>query len=107
MTNQPDLSAALAFLHAHEGATLAPALTSLTNRCIAHLIEHNSISETTATDLTMQALGELSARKRKAYIDCNKTTSYTLFLVDDNGNQHALTIAQLITLLDLGPAQQF
>lgn len=52
-----------------------------------------------AQDLTMQAWGELSACGHRAYIDCNKTTSYTLFLVDDQGTQHTLTIAQLLKLL--------
>jgi hypothetical protein len=99
MSNEHTLSAALAFLHAHEGAELAPAMTSLTTRCIDHLVEQNSISLEVAQDLTMQAWGELSASGHRAYIDCNKTTSYTLFLVDDQGTQHTLTIAQLLKLI--------
>lgn len=99
MSNENTLSAAKAFLHAHEGAALAPAMTSLTARCMAHLVETTSVTPETAKEMTMQAWGELSAAGHRAYIDCNKTTSYTLFLVDDQGNQHALTIVQLLKLL--------
>lgn len=99
MSNERTLSAALAFLHAHEGTALAPAMSSLTTRCIDYLVEQNSVSIETARDLTLQAWGELSAAGHRAYIDCNKTTSYTLFLVDDQGTQHTLTIAQLLKLL--------
>lgn len=72
----------------------------LVTRCIRALIDATGVSWDTAKDATMQALGELAARGRREYIDCDLTTSYTLFLVDAQGNKRAFTLAELTQLID-------
>lgn len=71
--------------------------------CTAHLVRATGVSAATAREATMQALGELTARGRRDFIDCNHSTSYTLFLVDHQGARHAFTVQELISRLGLAP----
>ncbi|MYM70509.1 hypothetical protein GTP45_27405 [Pseudoduganella sp. FT55W] len=91
---------ALAFLQQHEGEHLAHETERLVERCTAHLVETGMCSASSARDITMQALGELSARRRIGHIDCTRTTSFTLFLIDSQGQRRALTIAALLALIE-------
>ena len=64
-------------------------------------METGAVSNATADEITMKALGELDSINRGAYIDCSSTTSYTLFLVYQNDRKkRAFTIAQLIDMID-------
>lgn len=91
---------ALAFLQQHEAEHLAHDQARLVDRCVAHLVDAAECSASTARDSTMQALGELSARRRHGHIDCTRTTSFALFLVDGGGTRRAITIAALLDLID-------
>ena len=90
---------AMRFLQAHESEHLAHDLPRLTDRCIAHLVETCSVSHAPARVATLQAQGELEARHCKASIDCSRTTSFTLFLTDENGNPVVMTVAELARLV--------
>lgn len=96
----PMFSSALGFLQHHEAEYLAHDQPRLVDRCIAHLVESAECSASSARDIVMQALGELSARRRPGYIDCNRTTSFALFLVDSQGIRRTITIAALLDLID-------
>jgi hypothetical protein len=91
---------ALTFLQQHEAEHLAHDQERLVDRCTAHLVELGQCSASSARDTTMQALGELSARRRIGHIDMTRSTSFTLFLVDAQGQRRALTIASLLNLID-------
>lgn len=91
---------ALAFLQQHEAEHLAHDTERLVDRCIGHLVETGLCSASSARDTAMQALGELSARRRIGHIDCTRTTSFTLFLVDAQGQRRAVTIAALLGLIE-------
>lgn len=98
--------AALAFLQQHEAEHLAPDTERLVAHCVAHLVSGAEVSAAKAHDTTMQALGELECRRRREYIDCSRTTSFTLFLVDSHGKRHAFTVADLIARIgDLAERQ--
>lgn len=90
---------ALTFLQKYEPA-LSTAQERVAQLCISHLVDTAVCSASTARDITMQALGELTARRRPEYIDCSRTTSFALFLVDAKGKRHTFTIADLLGLLD-------
>lgn len=92
---------ALTFLNQHEGEHLLRDRHHLVDRCTAHLVDCCNVSRLVANDITMQALGELDARNRRAYIDCTRTTSYTLFLVNaESGERRTFTISQLLEILE-------
>lgn len=95
---------AFAFLQAHHNEHLAPDQHLLVDRCIKQLIDKATVSYDTARDATLQALGELSARGRRDYIDCSRTTSYALFLLDGAGNKRTYTLSQLVRVLDQAEA---
>lgn len=90
---------AFAFLQTHEGEHLTHDQNNLVDRCIAHLVADAHVSYDTAKDTTLQALGELSARRRLEYIDCSRTTSYALFLVDVKGEKRVFTVAELLQMI--------
>jgi hypothetical protein len=90
---------AMQFLQTHENEHLAPDLPLLVDRCIAHLVEVCGVSQPTAQVATLQAQGELSARHSKASIDCTRTTSFTLFLNDEQGRPVVVTVAELARLV--------
>lgn len=89
---------ALSFLRAHEDEHLTSDQQRLADRCIEHLVDSAGISADTAHTVTLQALGELSARRSKVSIDCTRTTSFTLFMKDENGQQVVLIAADLVKL---------
>lgn len=98
---------AISFLLAHQVEQTPAVAQLLLTRCIAHVIDKGNVSRDTAYDITLQAAGELSARGRREYIDCSRTTSYTLFLSDSAGNKRTVTVAELLRLIDqaqLGPS---
>lgn len=91
---------ALNFLQQNAGEHFLRDRALLIDRCIAHLVDTHNVSRITANEVTMQALGELDYRNRRTYIDCSRTTSYTLFLVDqDSGVKRAFTTAELMQLI--------
>jgi len=86
------------FLEEHEGQHLSRDRQLLVDRCVAHLVDAAQISDETARVITVQALGELSARRSPAYIDCTRTTSFALFMNDENGKRVALIASDLVEL---------
>lgn len=96
---------ALNFLRDHEAEHLTPDLPRLVDRCIAHLVESCTVSHATAHVASMQALGELQARHSKASIDCSRTTSFTLFLHDEQGRPVVITVAELARLVRNTPPE--
>ena len=90
---------AMNFLRDHEGEHLSHDLPRLVDRCIAHLVENCAVSQATAYVATMQALGELESRRSKTHIDCSRTTSFVLFLTGEDGQQTAITAAELARLV--------
>lgn len=100
MQTTPLYTRALCFLQAHEGEHLAHDFHRLASRCIDHLVEDAHVSCQTAKDVTMQAFGEFTARRRREYIDCSRTTSYALFLVDDKGERIVFTLTELLKMID-------
>lgn len=99
MQTSPLYPIAFDFLQAHQGEHLDPDQHRLVTRCISQLIDKADVSYETAKDVTLQAFGELAARGRREYIDCNRTTSYTLFLVDGQGKKRAYTLAELMRII--------
>jgi hypothetical protein len=91
-------SRAMRFLQAHEDEHLSRDRQLLVDRCIEHLVDAVAISAETARVITVQALGELSARRSKVSIDCNRTTSFTLFMTDERGQRMALLASDLVEL---------
>jgi hypothetical protein len=98
--NTPLYSLAFRFLKQHENEHLSYQRHHLVQRCIDSLTESARVSYDTAKSVTMQALGELTAGRRRARIDCDHTTSYTLFLIDDKGERRIFTITELMALVD-------
>jgi hypothetical protein len=86
------------FLHDHEGEHLSRDRQLLVDRCVEHLVETGGISDETARVITVQALGELSARRSRACIDCTRTTSFALFMTDEGGKRIALIASDLVEL---------
>lgn len=99
MATTPLYNSAFEFLQNHENEHLAPDQHLLVSRCITRLIDSASVSYDTAKDATLQAFGELAARGRREYIDCDRTTSYALFLVDADGKKRAYTLAELMRMI--------
>lgn len=99
MATTPLYTCAFEFLLAHENEHLAPDQDFLVRRCITRLIDSANVSYETAKIATLQAFGELAARGRREYIDCNLTTSYTLFLVDADGKMYTCTLAELMPMI--------
>lgn len=91
---------AFEFLQNHEAEHLAPDQHLLVSRCIRRLIDKAGVSHATAKDAALQAFGELGARGRREYIDCNRTTSYALFLVEASGDRRAYTLAELVRVIE-------
>lgn len=89
---------ALSFLQDHENEHLSGDRQRLVDRCIEHLVNSAGISTDTARTVTLQALGELSARRSKVSIDCTRTTSFTLFMKDESGQPVVLVAADLAEL---------
>lgn len=89
----------MSFLRGHEAEHLTPDLPRLADRCIAHLVATCAVSHAAAHIATMQAMGELEARHCKASIDCTRTTSFTLFLNDEQGRPLVMTVAELVHLV--------
>jgi hypothetical protein len=89
---------ALRFLQDHEGEHLSRDRQLLVDRCIEHLVDSVGISASTARTVTLQALGELSARRSKVSIDCTNTTSFSLFMKDESGKQLVLLASDLLEL---------
>jgi hypothetical protein len=100
MTTTPLYTAAFDFLQSHQGEHLAPDQHLLVTRCINKIIDAAGVSYDTAKDATLQACGELSARGRREYIDCSRTTSYALFVVGQDGKRTAYTIAELLRMIE-------
>jgi len=86
---------ALSFLQDHHDEHLSADRQRLVDRCIDHLVSSTGIATDTAHTVTLQALGELSARRSKATIDCTRTTSFTLFMKDESGQSVVLVAADL------------
>ena len=91
-------SRAQRFLQDHENEHLSRDRQLLVDRCVDHLVEAVGISTETAHVITVQALGELSARRSRVSIDCTRTTSFTLFMTDENGQRIALIASDLAEL---------
>lgn len=89
---------ALRFLEQHEGEHLSRDLQLLVDRCVAHLVDTAHLPNETARVITVQALGELSARRSPACIDCTRTTSFALFMTDERGKRVALMASDLVQM---------
>lgn len=99
MQTNPLYTTAINFLIAHQD-DLAHVPHMLLTRCISHVIDQGDVSRDTAHVIAVQAAGELSARGRREYIDCSRTTSYALFLSDGTGKTKAVMIDALIRIID-------
>lgn len=86
------------FLEEHEGEHLSRDRQMLVDRCVEHLVDTVGIATETARVVTVQALGELSAHRSAACIDCTRTTSFALFMTDENGQRIALIASDLVEL---------
>lgn len=76
-------TAAISYLIAHQCEHLSHDRQMLVDRCSGHLRTLNTdISADTADVITLQALGEITARGNNAHLDLTKTTSYSVFVVD-------------------------
>ena len=65
-------------------------------RCAAWLFGNYGVAAAPARDTALQALGSVEARSSAAYIDVDRTTSHTLFLIDPaTGREFAFTAADL------------
>ena len=94
-------AAAFQFLLQHEGEHFWRDRALLVEPCIAHLVDACGAPRQRAADVAMQALGELDSRHHRIYIDCTRTTSFTLFMVDqDRGTTRAIALSDLLPLLD-------
>lgn len=100
MRTTPLYNLAFQFLQQHEGEHLAHDRQRLVARCVDHLVSSAVASHDTARDVTLQACAELACRRRMEYIDCDRTTSYALFLVDAEGKKQFFTVPELISLID-------
>ena len=97
---------AMSYLRDREAQYLSRDMPRLVDQCIAHLVETCDVSQANAHQAAMQALGELSARHSKVSIDCGRTTSFTLFMTDENGHPVVLLAADLARLAKLAPRLQ-
>lgn len=100
MSNLALSCTALNFLRTHADEHLNRDRQRLVDRCVAHLVESAGISADTARTVTLQALGELCARRGKVSIDCTRTTSFTLFITDENGKSVAIVASDLLRLVE-------
>lgn len=94
---------AMSFLRDHEAEHLTHDRPRLVDRCITHLVEKCAVSKDKAKTATVQAYGELTARHSKVSIDCGRTTSFTLFMTDEQGNQIVLLAADVARLAKSAP----
>lgn len=91
--------AAIGYLLAHQGEHLHRDRHHLLSRCTDHLRETHSVSDVSARVATLTALGEIEARGKEVHIDLNRTTSYTVFVVDPASKTRvAFTAASLLRL---------
>lgn len=70
----------------------------LVTRTVCHLV-HKGPDYMAAKTIALQAFAELMARGKRAYIDCDRTTSYALFLMDNNGNETIYTLPELLEII--------
>lgn len=78
--------------HLHHDRALA------VKRCAAHLVSRWPVEPLRAMDIAMQVLGLVEHKACPAYIDTDRTTSHTLFLVDPSGRGLVFTAADLLHL---------
>lgn len=98
MPSTPHHAAAISFLQTHSGEYDQLDNQNLMTRTICHLVGKGP-SYTAAKTIALQAFAELSARGKRAYIDCDRTTSYALFLMDNNGNETVYTLPELLDII--------
>lgn len=81
--------------HQHDSVPLGSA--TILQRCTAYLVDKFEVSSYTAENATIIALGELQAVKNAPYIDCSKTTSHMLFLIDPaTRTTRAIPVADIV-----------
>ena len=85
MSLDPLYTLAIEFLQRHQDEHLTPDHHRLVTRCAYHLIDRAGATLDQAQDVTRQALGELTSRSCKSYINLDLTTSYALFINGPNG----------------------
>lgn len=91
---------ALAYLAAHDGEHLDRDRALLIERCVSHLVDAHMLSTREAGIVAAQALGELEAKKCRAYVDMSLTTSYAVFIRDPRtATMRAFTVAELLALV--------
>jgi hypothetical protein len=98
MPSTPHHAAAINFLQSYIGKHDQPDDHNLMTRTICHLVSKGP-SYTAAKTIALQAFAELMARGKRAYIDCDRTTSYALFLMDNNGNETVYTLPELLDII--------
>lgn len=99
MPSTPHHAAAINYLQNKIGHWDQPDDHELVTGAICHLVSKGP-SYTSAKTIALQAFGELMARGKRAYIDCDRTTSYALFLMDNDGNETVYTLPELLSLID-------
>lgn len=89
-------AAAVRWFDAHLGEHLHSDRDLAVQRCAAHLLGSFGAASQRARDTALQALGAVEARASHAYIDVDRSTSHTLFLIDPaTGREFAFTAADL------------
>lgn len=92
-------AAALRWYAEHLGEHLNPDRDMAVKRCAAWLFGNYGAQPEPARNTALQALGTVEARATGAYIDVDRTTSHTLFLIDPaSGREFAFTSADLAHL---------
>lgn len=100
MPTSPLYSRAIDFLERHQGEHLAPDEHRLVARCAYELLDNGAPSYPEARGIALQAMGELSARGRRSYIDLDHSTSYALFVANGDGKTNCYTLAQVLRALE-------
>ncbi len=101
MKTKPDLfGLAMAFLTQHQAEHLEGDRRFLIQRCVAHLMDTEEISEGSAEDVTLQAFCEMQSRHHREFINLARTTSFGVFVCDPvTGHKHVFSLDDLMTLM--------
>ncbi len=101
MKTKPDLfGLAMAFLTQHQAEHLEGDRRFLIQRCVAHLMDTEEISEGTAEDVTLQAFCEMESRHHREFINLARTTSFGVFICDPvTGHKHVFSLDELMMLI--------
>lgn len=99
MPFNPLYSLAIEFLQQHLDEHLTPDRARLVTRCAYHLIDRAKAGLEEATDVARQALGELTSRTCRSYINLDLTTSYALFINGPDGKKRCYPLPEVLRVI--------